>query len=160
MQFDFRCTLWYWQGLESHLDSHSCNLDFTEVWNVALRTQSATASVWDFYFCFPDHYRPKYFHGLPSGKQNKECALFFLEKTFPLVSTSVGQVLVGQAKLGPERLEILTLFSPWLQKTTGITLSLDWISFCFVADAFSFFSFFVKGAKQFWFRSVYKKEGW
>lgn len=146
MQFDFRCTLWYWQGLESHLDSHSCNLDFTEVWNVALRTQSATASVWDFYFCFLDHYRPKYFHGLPSGKQNKECALFFLEETFPLVSTSVGQVLVGQAKLGPERLEILTILSLASENNWDhAQLRLDKFLFC--CWCFLFFFFFCKGSK-------------
>ena len=78
MQLDFKCTWWYWWSLESHVDSHPCDLDFTKVWNVALRTQSATGSVWNFYLAsWVTHYRPKSFQGSPLKKKRS-----FLEENF------------------------------------------------------------------------------
>ena len=68
----FQCTWWCWWSLESHVDSYSCDLDFTEVWNVSLRTQSATDSIWNFYLCFLDHsLQTQVIPELPFGKKKK-----------------------------------------------------------------------------------------
>ena len=96
-----------------------------EVWNVALRTQSATGSLWNFYLAsWITHYRPKSFQGSPLKKKRD----LFWRKTFPLLSASVGQVFAGQAKLGPECLDILAQFSLGLQITIGFMPNLHWIT--------------------------------
>ena len=88
----------------------------------------------------------------------------FWRKTFPLLSTSVGQVFTGQAKLGPESLDILAQFSLGLQKTTGFMLNLNWITvfilFLMLPAPIFFFFLRVNDRKQFCFRSMCKKEVW
>lgn len=84
---------------------YSYELGSTEVWNIALRTQSATVSVWDFWFCFLHHYKPKHFPGLPSEKG---------KVIFPGWRRLTHYVLrqcSRHAKLGSECLNVLALFS-------------------------------------------------
>lgn len=77
----------------------------------------------------------------------KELSNYFL---LPCDRPTLGRLL------GPECLDVLVLFSPGLQKTTGFMLNLNSIIvsvwFCCLMLVFFFF-FFVKGQKQFGFRS-------
>lgn len=89
----------------------------------------------------------------------KELSNYFL---LPCDRPTLGRLL------GPECLDVLVLFSPGLQKTTGFMLNLNSIIvsvwFCCLMLVFffffSFFFFFVKGQKQFGFRSKCIRKVW
>lgn len=139
MQLDFKCTLWYWQGLKSHLDRVTPVVQMLQKSRTSSWEQSATVSVWDFCFCSCTTTDPSISTG----------SLFFLTETFPLLFTSVQQALARQVKLGPECLDVLVVFSPGLQKTARFTLSLNSITvsvlFCCLMHCFSSFFFFFGG---------------